>query len=74
MERRKYANAYSMSSLIAYEPFVDTCSGRLHSTLSKFASSGERINMQYWLQCYAFETVSMITVKLALKPFRRSGR
>lgn len=59
--RRKVANTYSMSSLVSYEPYVDECTTIFLQRLAEFASSGEVFNMGHWFQCYAFETIGMIT-------------
>ena len=60
--RRKVASAYSMSSLVSYEPYVDECTTILLQRLSELGSSGVAFNMGHWFQCYAFETIGMITV------------
>ena len=49
--RRKVASAYSMTSLAQLEPFVDECSSILKAKFTKFANSGEPVNMAHWLQC-----------------------
>jgi hypothetical protein len=46
--RRKVAGAYTMSSLVSYEPFVDECT--------------TAFNMGHWFQCYAAESIGKITV------------
>lgn len=51
-----------MSSLVGYEEFVDECSDKLLTCLREFASTSENVDMQRWLQYYAFDVVSMITV------------
>ena len=53
-----------MSSLVSYEPYVDECTIIFLQRLAEFASSGVVFNMGHWFQCYAFETIGMITVKI----------
>ena len=60
--RRKVASLYSMSNLVQFEPFVSDCSELLMSQLKKLALSGQSINFQHWLQCYAFDAIGVITV------------
>lgn len=60
--RRKVASAYSMSSLVSYEPYVDESTTILLQRLSELASSGQVFNMGKWFQCYAFEMIGKISV------------
>lgn len=60
--RRKVASMYSMSSLVSYEPYVDHCIELFHGQLEKFASADLVINLGNWMQYFAFDAVSMITV------------
>jgi hypothetical protein len=70
--RRKVAGAYTMSSLVSYEPFVDECTTVFMQRLSEFASSGMVFNMGHWFQCYAAESIGKITV--SPKPCVSTGR
>lgn len=63
LQRRKVASAYSMTSLVSYEPFVDNCTSILSQRFSEFAKAGSSVNMTHWLQCYAFDVIGEITVK-----------
>lgn len=63
--RRKVASMYSMSSLVSYEPYVDSCIGLLQRHLAAIEASKSNIDLAYWLRCYAFDVVSMITVRAA---------
>lgn len=60
-QRRKFSSFYSMSALITYEPFVNSCSTLLTSRLHSLASSRQVIDLQHWLQCYAFDVIGEIT-------------
>ncbi|KAI9925112.1 hypothetical protein ASPWEDRAFT_176383 [Aspergillus wentii DTO 134E9] len=59
--RRKVAAMYSMTSLVAYEPFVDNCVGIFKERLEEFASEGTVIDVAHWVQCYAFDVIGEIT-------------
>ncbi|KAH7305684.1 hypothetical protein BKA65DRAFT_470237 [Rhexocercosporidium sp. MPI-PUGE-AT-0058] len=71
--RRKTASAYSMSSRISYEPYVDECTTLLLQRLSESASSGVTVNMGRWFQCYVFEMIGKISVCLKSSLFLFSG-
>lgn len=62
VNRRKVAANYSMTSLVAYEPFVDDCIRIFKRRLDEFAAEGRSIDMMHWLQCYAFDVIGKITV------------
>lgn len=50
-----------MSSLVGYEPFVDNCSSMMTQRLSEIAQAGRTIDLQHYLQCYAFDVIGEIT-------------
>ncbi|KAJ5961635.1 cytochrome P450 pisatin demethylase [Penicillium viridicatum] len=60
-DRKKVASLYSMTSLVAYEPFVDNCIEIFKQRLDEFATKGQLIDMGHWLQCYAFDVIGNIT-------------
>ncbi|KAI1412268.1 cytochrome P450 [Hypoxylon sp. FL1857] len=60
-QRRHYQNAYSMSSLVEYEPFVDECADLFSQRLAELSQSGLPVNMGHWMQCYAFDVIGCIT-------------
>lgn len=60
--RRKVSAAYSMSSLVQSEAFVDDCTSLFQQRLSEFAQSGELVDLTHWFQCYAFDVIGNITV------------
>ncbi|KAJ5588333.1 cytochrome P450 pisatin demethylase [Penicillium hordei] len=60
-DRKKVASLYSMTSLVAYEPFVDDCIEIFKQRLDEFAMKGQMIDMGHWLQCYAFDVIGKIT-------------
>lgn len=71
-DRKKVAALYSMTSLMAYEPFVDDCVAIFEQRLREFAKQGCFIDMGHWLQCYAFDVIGEITVCLSLPPYVRA--
>lgn len=60
--RKKVASMYSMTSLVAYEPFVDNCIEIFKQRLDEFSTEGRCVDMAHWLQCYAFDVIGEITV------------
>ncbi|KAL9620420.1 MAG: hypothetical protein Q9160_005005 [Pyrenula sp. 1 TL-2023] len=60
-QRRKFQTAYSMTSLVSYESFVDECGDLLTQRLAEFSGTGVPVNMAHWLQCYAFDVIGAIT-------------
>lgn len=62
--RRKVASLYSMSSLVQLEPFVTECSKHMVAKFDEFARTHRKINMQEWSQCWAFDVIGLITVRL----------
>lgn len=60
-QRRKFSSLYSMSALVGYEPFVNNCTSLLTTRFNECAKTGHPINLQHWLQCYAFDVIGEIT-------------
>jgi cytochrome P450 len=61
LQRRKFASAYSMTSLVGYEPFVNNCTKLFADRLSEVAKGEEKIDLAHWFQCYAFDVIGEIT-------------
>ncbi|CAG8983309.1 hypothetical protein HYALB_00007437 [Hymenoscyphus albidus] len=60
--RRCVNSAFSMSTLIQYEPFVDSTTELFLSQTEKiFAKTSEACNFSQWLQFYAFDVIGEIT-------------
>lgn len=59
--RRRFQGLYSMSSLVTYESYVDSCTDILVQRLREFASNGDTVDMMKWLQCYAFDVIGDVT-------------
>ncbi|KAJ5249061.1 hypothetical protein N7468_000512 [Penicillium chermesinum] len=60
--RKKYSSLYSVSSLVRYESVVDKNARKLARHLRTFVESGDRIDLMHWLQCYAFDVITEITL------------
>ena len=59
--RRQYSSAYTMSSLVSYESYVDECADLFSQRLHEIAKKGMFVDMGHWLQCYAFDVIGLIT-------------
>ncbi|KAK7699532.1 hypothetical protein SLS57_012381 [Botryosphaeria dothidea] len=60
--RRRVAQLYSPSTVVRMEDEVRGCVRELLARLGEFAESGKRVDLQHWLQCYAFDVVGAVTV------------
>ena len=59
--RKRFQGLYSMSSLLSYESYVDSCIDILLEKLSEFAQTGTTLDLAHWFQCYAFDVLGEIT-------------
>ena len=60
--RRSVNNAFSMSALVQYEPFVDETTEKfLDQTTALFVSKNAVCDFAEWLQFYAFDVIGNIT-------------
>lgn len=56
--RRCVNHAFSMSTLLSYEPLVNSSTAFfLDQTAKRFAHTGEKIDFAHWLQYYAFDVI-----------------
>ncbi|KAH7161032.1 cytochrome P450, partial [Dactylonectria macrodidyma] len=60
--RRLVANLYSVTALRSMEDSVDECIGLYQERLDELAASGKPFDLQFWMQSYAFDVISQITV------------
>lgn len=60
-QKRKIANAYSLSTLLQSEEAIDSCSTLFMDRLNEFAAKSESVDLGAWLQFYAFDVVGEIT-------------
>jgi len=56
-QKRPIASAYSMTSLLAKEDAVDSCSLLFMHKLGEFAAQKKPVDLGAWLQYYAFDVV-----------------
>lgn len=59
--RKLFQNAYSMTSLVSYEAYVDECTDLFAQRLSESAASHRPLDMAHWFQAYAFDVIACIT-------------
>lgn len=59
--KKRFASVYSLSSLVHYEPYVDSCVDLFVQRLDEFAKSGKTFDLGHWFQCYAFDVIGNIT-------------
>lgn len=60
--RRCVNSAFSMSSLVNYEPLVDsTMNAFIEQTRQRYSNTGERCNFSRWLQFFAFDVIGELT-------------
>jgi cytochrome P450 len=60
--KRPIAHAYAMTSLLDYEPFVDSTSRTLVEQLTRqYANTGRVCDFGEWLQWYAFDVIGEMT-------------
>lgn len=45
------------------EDSVDECIGLYEERLNELAAAGEPFDLQFWMQAYAFDVISQITVR-----------
>ncbi|KAK0664421.1 Cytochrome P450 monooxygenase gsfF [Lasiodiplodia hormozganensis] len=60
-QRRRIASLYSMTTLLSYESFIDSCTTVLMEKFNKFAREHRPVEMVQWLQFYAFDVIGAIT-------------
>ena len=70
--RRNVQAFYSMSSLVSYENYVDQCGHLFLTRLKELGDTRTVIDMGAWLQFYAFDVISMISVRINRPPFINS--
>jgi hypothetical protein len=55
--KRPIANAYSMSTMVDFEPLIDSTSALFMSRLDEFVASKDIFDFGQWLQMYAFDVM-----------------
>ncbi|OAA67679.1 Cytochrome P450 [Cordyceps fumosorosea ARSEF 2679] len=59
--RRRFQNLYSMTSLVSYEGYVDSCTEIFFQRFDKLAREGTAFDLAHWFQCFAFDVIGDIT-------------
>lgn len=60
--RRKVAALYSMTNLVGMEPHVRQCTEAFVTRLAERTAMKIPLNLQVWLQYWAFDSIALITV------------
>jgi cytochrome P450 len=60
-DRRKMAPMFSLTSLLSYEPYVDSSNEVLCRRLRGFAERDQTFDLVRWMQYYAFDVIGEIT-------------
>ncbi|KAJ0113819.1 hypothetical protein J7T55_010063 [Diaporthe amygdali] len=60
--RKKLAGLYTMSSLLKMEVQVDECIALIETRFRELARASAALDLQQWMQCYAFDVIGNITV------------
>lgn len=55
--KRPIANAYSMSTMLDFEPLIDSTTALFMTRLDDFVDLGKAFNLGAWLQMYAFDVM-----------------
>ena len=55
--KKPIANAYSMSTLVEFEPLIDSTTELFMTRLDEFATAKRICNFGQWLQMYAFDVM-----------------
>jgi hypothetical protein len=68
--KRAIAHAYAMSSVVDFEPLVDSTSGAFMRAMSeRFADTGLECHLDEWLQMYAFDIMSVMSHSHRVRSF-----
>lgn len=61
--RKSVANLYTMTAIKSYELYVDNCVTVLQEQFGRLAAQNTAIDLQRWMQAYAFDVIGEITVR-----------
>ncbi len=74
MLKKPVSNAYSMTTLLSFEPYVDsTMEIFCHELQSRFATTGQSCDLGLWLQMFSFDVIGELTFSRRLG-FLESGK
>ncbi|OQE40057.1 hypothetical protein PENCOP_c006G00339 [Penicillium coprophilum] len=60
--RSRVSNAYSMSSILSMEPFIQEVASELWGRFREFSKSSERVPLHLWGNYFAFEVVGQLSL------------
>ncbi len=66
--KRPIANAYSMSTMVDFEPLIDSTSALFMSRLDEFVATKEIFNFGQRLQMYAFDVMCVLSLFPLVSP------
>jgi cytochrome P450 len=58
--RKRVSHVYSMTSIVAMEPYIQSCLDLMLQLLQKYADSGETVDMSEWTNAFAYDVVGEI--------------
>jgi hypothetical protein len=61
-QRRKFKPAFD--AWLSYEHAADECCRLLERKFAQFADRGDKVDIGWWLTCYAFDVSGMITASI----------
>ncbi|KAI8962619.1 cytochrome P450 [Daldinia sp. FL1419] len=59
--KKVLANAYSPTSLLAYEPAIDECTNLLIYQIGQLADQGKPIDLGEWINFYTFDVIGQLS-------------
>ncbi|KAI3572686.1 cytochrome P450 [Fusarium oxysporum f. sp. albedinis] len=71
--RRRIGQLYSLSSILAYERFVDRCTDILEAKFRKFSDEDTPVEMGQFFQFYAFDVIGSVTTGHPFGLMEREG-
>jgi cytochrome P450 len=58
--RKRVSHVYSMTSIVAMEPYIQGCLDLMLQLLQKYADNGEAVDMSEWTNAFAYDVVGEI--------------
>lgn len=69
--RRALGSYYTMSAIKSYELYVNNCVNVLQENFDRLAMQGDTIDLQRWMQAYAFDVIGEVTVRFSFSLYLR---
>jgi cytochrome P450 len=57
LRRRQLSHAFSQSSILRMEEYIDGCLSQLVDALDRYAHSGEVVDLKSWIRLYIFDVL-----------------